>query len=169
MELVSRILDGSILYSDRGEPLGPSYFGGRVSQDDRIERLEEVGLLDGCSRKQLRRIARISEVLEVPGGTVLAQRGEPGEDFFLILDGAARVEVTPRKRSRLDAGQYFGEMSLLDGGPRSATVVAETPLRLLVIKRRDFATLLREAPDLTQSLLATLSRRVRQAEAAASG
>jgi CRP/FNR family transcriptional regulator, cyclic AMP receptor protein len=56
-------------------------------------------------------------------------------------------------------------MSLLDGGPRSASVIAETPLRLLVIKRRDFATLLREAPELTQSLLATLSRRLRNAEA----
>jgi CRP/FNR family transcriptional regulator, cyclic AMP receptor protein len=55
-------------------------------------------------------------------------------------------------------------MSLLDGGPRSASVIAETPLRLLVIKRRDFSTLLREAPELTQSLLATLSRRLRTAE-----
>jgi len=74
------------------------------------------------------------------------------------------VEVSPRKRSRLKPGEYFGEMSLLDGGPRSASVIAETPLRLLVIKRRDFSTLLREAPELTQSLLATLSRRLRTAE-----
>ena len=72
----------------------------------------------------------------------------------------------PRKRARLTPGGYFGEMSLLDGGARSATVVAETPMRLLVIKRRDFSTLLREAPELTQSILATLSRRVRQAEQA---
>jgi CRP-like cAMP-binding protein len=57
-------------------------------------------------------------------------------------------------------------MSLLDGEPRSATVVAETPMRLMVIKRRDFSTLLREAPELTQSILATLSRRLRQAEKA---
>jgi CRP-like cAMP-binding protein len=165
MEFVSRILDGSIPYSPRGEPRGRSFFGGRVSQDDKIERLEEVGLLAGCSRRQLRAIARISEVIEVAEGTVLARNGQPGEQFFLILDGSARVEVTSRKRSRLEPGQYFGEMSLLDGGPRSATVVAETPLRLLVIKRRDFATLLREAPEVTQSLLATLSRRVRVAEA----
>ena len=162
MELVSRILDGSIPYNDRGEPLGRSFFGGRVSQDDRIE---EVNLLAGCSRKRLRAIAKISEVIEVPAGTVLARLGDPGEEFFLILDGSAHVEVSPRKRSRLGPGQYFGEMSLLDGGPRSATVVADTPLRLLVIKRRNFSTLLREAPDLTQSLLATLSRRVRNAEA----
>ena len=167
MELVTRILDGSITYTPRGEPRGRSFFGGRISQDDKIDRLEEVGLLTGCSRRQLRAIARISEVIEVPAATVLARAGTAGEEFFLILDGSARVEVSPRKRSRLAPGQYFGEMSLLDGGPRSASVTAETPLRLLVIKRRDFTTLLRAAPDLTQSLLATLSQRLRQAEAAA--
>jgi CRP/FNR family transcriptional regulator, cyclic AMP receptor protein len=166
MELISRILDGSIPYSLKGLPQGRSFFGGRVSQDDKIDRLEEVALLEACSRKQLRAVARIAEVLEVPLGTVLARAGTPGEEFFLILDGHARVEVSPRKRSRLEPGAYFGEMSLLDGGPRSATVVAETPLRLLVIKRRNFATLLREAPELTQSILATLSRRLRQAEEA---
>jgi CRP/FNR family transcriptional regulator, cyclic AMP receptor protein len=165
MELVTRILDGSISYTPRGEPRGRSFFGGRISQDDKIERLEEVGLLAGCSRRQLRAIARISEVIEVPAGTVLARAGEPGDEFFLIMDGSARVEVSARKRSRLEPGQYFGEMSLLDGGPRSASVTAETPLRLLVIKRRDFTTLLKEASELTQSLLATLSQRVRQAEA----
>jgi CRP-like cAMP-binding protein len=165
MEFVSRILDGSISYTPRGEPRGRSFFGGRVSQDDKIDRLEEVGLLAECSRRQLRAIARISEVIEVPEDTVLARTGAPGDEFFLILDGSARVEVSPRKRSRLKPGEYFGEMSLLDGGPRSASVIAETPLRLLVIKRRDFNTLLREAPELTQSLLATLSRRLRHAEA----
>jgi CRP/FNR family transcriptional regulator, cyclic AMP receptor protein len=165
MELVTRILDGSITYTPRGEPRGRSFFGGRISQDDKIDRLEEVGLLSGCSRRQLRAIARISEVIEVPAASVLARAGQPGDEFFLILDGSARVEVSPRKRSRLEPGQYFGEMSLLDGGPRSASVLAETPVRLLVIKRRDFTTLLKEAPELTQSLLATLSQRLRQAEA----
>jgi CRP-like cAMP-binding protein len=164
MEFISRILDGSISYTPRGEPRGRSFFGGRVSQDDKIDRLEEVGLLAECSRRQLRAIARISEVIEVAEGTVLARSGASGDEFFLILDGSARVEVSPRKRSRLKPGEYFGEMSLLDGGPRSASVIAETPLRLLVIKRRDFHTLLREAPELTQSLLATLSRRLRHAE-----
>jgi CRP/FNR family transcriptional regulator, cyclic AMP receptor protein len=165
MELVSRILDGSISYTPRGEPRGRSFFRGRISQDDKIDRLEEVDLLGACSRRQLRAIARISEVIEVPAATVLARAGAPGEEFFLILDGSARVEVSPRKRSRLEPGQYFGEMSLLDGGPRSASVTAETPLRLLVIKRRDFTTLLKAAPELTQSLLTTLSQRVRHAEA----
>ena len=168
MELVSRILDGSIPYSLRGGALG-RLFPGRVSQDEKMKRLEEVSLLEGCSQRQLRAVARIAEVIEVPAGTVLARAGHTGDEFFLILDGSARVDVSPRKRAKLKPGDYFGEMSLLDGGPRSATVTADTPLRLLVIKRRDFATLLREAPDLIQSLLATLSRRVRQAEQALSG
>jgi CRP/FNR family cyclic AMP-dependent transcriptional regulator len=166
MELISRILDGSIPESLRSATPRARFFGGRVSQDDKIARLEEVPLLAECTRRQLKAVARITEVIEVPAGTVLARAGEPGNEFYLIMDGSAKVEVSPRKRVRLAPGAYFGEMSLLDGGERSATVVAETPMRLLVIPLRDFATLLREAPELTQSLLATLSRRVRQAEQA---
>jgi CRP/FNR family transcriptional regulator/CRP/FNR family cyclic AMP-dependent transcriptional regulator len=74
--------------------------------------------------------------------------------------------VTAKKQLQLGPGAFFGEMSLLDGGPRSATVVAQTPLRLLVINRRNFYTLLAEFPDLTLNLLEVLSKRVRQAERA---
>jgi CRP/FNR family transcriptional regulator, cyclic AMP receptor protein len=169
MELISRILDGSIPESLRGITPRARFFGGRVTQDDKIARLEEVALLAECTRRQLKAVARITEVIEVPAGTALARRGQPGSEFYLIMDGSAKVEVSPRKRSRLAPGSYFGEMSLLDGGERSATVVAETPMRLLVIKRRDFATLLREAPELTESILTTLSRRVRQAEETSTG
>jgi len=72
--------------------------------------------------------------------------------------------VSAEKQVGLHPGEFFGEMSLLDGGPRSATVVAGTPVRLLVISRRHFSVLLKEVPGLTQTLLVTLSRRVRQAE-----
>ncbi len=166
MELISRILDGSIPESLRASSSASRFFGGRVTQDDKIARLEAVPLLAECTRRQLKAVARITDVIEVPAGTILARQGQPGNEFYLIVDGSARVEVSPRKRPRLGPGAYFGEMSLLDGGERSASVIAETPMRLLVIKRRDFATLLREAPELTQSILATLSRRVRQAEQA---
>ncbi|HEX3176150.1 MAG TPA: cyclic nucleotide-binding domain-containing protein [Methylomirabilota bacterium] len=166
MELISRILDGSIPESLRAAAPGARFFSGRVSQDDKIARLEAVPLLAECSRRQLKAVARITDVIEVPAGTVLARAGQPGNEFYLIVDGSARVEVSPRKRAKLAPGAYFGEMSLLDGGERSASVIAETPMRLLVIKRRDFTTLLREAPELTQNILATLSRRVRQAEQA---
>src|SRR5438552_126685 len=135
-------------------------------EGEKIADREAVTLLEECSRKQLKAVAKIAEVVEVPAGTVLARQGDAGNEFYLIMDGSAHVDLSGRRRARLKPGDYFGEMSLLDGEPRSATVVADTPMRLLVIKRRDFSTLLREAPELTQNILVTLSRRLRQAEQA---
>jgi len=163
MELTGRMMDGSISYGDGGG-LEPSPSG--LRQDDKIERLEEVTLFESCSRRQLKHVARIAETFDAPAGTVLARTGQPGEEFFLIVDGTARVDVSPNKTRQLRPGDYFGEMSLLDGEPRSATVIAETSLRMLVISRRNFTTLLAEVPALTQNLLVTLSKRVRQAESA---
>lgn len=166
MELIGRMLDGSIPYDPKGALPKPGVFGYRLRQDDKIAHLQRVPLLSGCTQRQLRSIARIAEVREVLPGAVLTRSGEPGEEFFLIIDGKARVEVSARRRVRLGPGKFFGEMSVLDGGPRSATVVAETSLRLLVIKRHDFSLLLSKASDLTRSLLTVLSQRVRQAEQA---
>ena len=164
MELVGRMLDGSIPYTVKGALQRAGLFGDRVSQDEKITRLAEIPLFEGCSRRQLKAVARISEVREVPAGTVLTRKGEDGDEFFLILDGKARAVVTSRRRSTLRPDDFFGEMSLLDGGPRSATVVAETDMRLLAIRRQDFSRLLSEVPDLTRSILTVLSRRLRQAE-----
>jgi CRP/FNR family transcriptional regulator/CRP/FNR family cyclic AMP-dependent transcriptional regulator len=80
------------------------------------------------------------------------------------VDGSVTVEISPRKRGRLRPGDFFGEMSLLDGEPRSATVRAETDVRLLVIQRRNFQSLLREVPELSHRVLETLSRRIRLLE-----
>jgi CRP-like cAMP-binding protein len=164
MEITGRMLEGSIPYSPKDALPRGGFFGFRISQDDKIERLREVSLLEGCTRRQLRDVARIAQVREVAEGTVLTRKGERGDEFFLIVDGRARVLVSVRKRSRLGPGDFFGEMSLLDGGPRSATVVAESAMRLLVIHRRDFARLMTDVPDLPRSLLAVLSRRLRQSE-----
>ena len=167
MELIGRMLDGSIPEPTKGGGHERGrFFGFRVKQDDKIARLAEVPLLEGCTRNQLKAVAKIAEVREAAAGTVLTRKDQPGDEFFLIVDGRARVEVSARKRSALGPGAFFGEMSLLDGGPRSATVVAETAVRLLVIHRRDFARLLNDVPELNRSILAVLSRRVRQAEQA---
>ena len=165
MELIGRMLDGSIPEPTKGggQERG-RFFGFRVKQDEKIARLAEVPLLEGCSRNQLKAVARIAEVRVAPAGTVLTRKDNAGDEFFLILDGRARVEVSSRKRVILEPYAFFGEMSLLDGGPRSATVLAETAVRLLVIHRRDFARLLSELPELTRSIMAVLSRRIREAE-----
>jgi CRP-like cAMP-binding protein len=164
MELVGRMLDGSIPYSIRGALQRTGLFGSRVSQDSKAARLEDVPLFEGCTRRQLRAVARIADVLEVPAGTVLTKAGDPGDAFFLILDGRVRVEVSPRKRIRMGPGEFFGEMSLLDGGPRTATVAADTDVRVLVIARRDFSLLLTKVPDLVRNLLVVLVKRLRTAE-----
>jgi CRP-like cAMP-binding protein len=163
MELTSRMMDGSIPYDAEGR-LEPVSSGRGARQDDKIERLKEVPLFEGCSQRQLRSVAKIARVFDVAADTVLTRAGESGDEFFLIIDGTARVDVSAEKHVPLHPGEFFGEMSLLDGGPRSATVIAGTPVRLLVISRRHFSVLLKEVPGLTQTLLITLSRRVRAAE-----
>jgi CRP/FNR family transcriptional regulator, cyclic AMP receptor protein len=166
VELVSRMMDGSISYDPKAR-LEPVSSGATVKQGDKIERLKEVRILEECSQRQLRSTARITRVFDAPAGTMLTRANKPGDEFFLILDGTASVDVATEKRGPLRPGAFFGEMSLLDGGPRSATIVAETPVRLLVISRRNFFVLLKDVPGLNQSLLMTLSRRVRQIEESA--
>jgi CRP-like cAMP-binding protein len=163
MELVGRMMDGSFFGGGGPEP---SSSGPGIDDDDRTERLERVLLFRTCTKRQLKAIARISETFDVPTGTALTRAGEPGEEFFLIVDGRVRVDVSPQRQVHLGAGEYFGEMSLLDGEPRSADVVAEGPVRLLVIRRRHFQKLIEDTPGIAQALLATLCRRVRDAERA---
>ena len=163
MEFVSRILDGSIStdLKDALRTLSPEY---RIKRDEKIRRLEEVPIFEDCTRRQLREVAAISKVVELAAGSIVTRTGDPGDEFFVLVDGSVTVEISPRKRGRLRPGDFFGEMSLLDGEPRSATVRAETDVRLLVIQRRNFQSLLREVPELSHRVLETLSRRIRLLE-----
>ena len=165
VEFVSRMLDGSFGW-DLRDLLRQGQETGKLPVDEKIRHLQKVDIFADCTRKQLKAVAAISRVVEAPAGTLLTRAGEPGEEFFFILDGAANVEVTRRKRVRLGPGEFFGEMSLLDGEPRSATVRAETDMRLLVIVRRNFQGLLTEVPELTRTILVVLSRRLRDLERA---
>ena len=106
----------------------------------------------------------LSRIAEAPAGTVVTQMGEPGDSFFIIIDGAVVVRTPVGASSQLQPGDVFGEMSLLDGEPRSATIVATTDVRLLVVDRSHFWQLLGETPDLVSRILTILSRRVRRLE-----
>ena len=137
------------------------------SADDRTRHLERVPLFSGCSESELRRIAEISAIAEVPAGTLVTEIGAPGDSFFFIIDGRVAVQTPVGLVTPLSPGDFFGEMSLLDGEPRSATITAVTDLRLLVVDRLHFWRLLQETPDLVRSILGVLSRRVRKLEQAA--
>jgi CRP/FNR family transcriptional regulator, cyclic AMP receptor protein len=136
------------------------------SQDARVRHLQRVPLFSGFTEGELRRVAELSRITEAAAGTVVTQIGEPGDSFFIIIDGAVAVRTPVGAASQLQPGDFFGEMSLLDGEPRSATIVATTDLRLLIVDRSHFWRLLDEAPDLVRRMLTVLSRRVRRLEQA---
>jgi len=136
------------------------------SHDARIRHLQRVPLFSGFTEDELRRVAELSRISEAAAGTVVTQIGEPGDSFFIIIDGAVAVRTPVGAGSQLQPGDFFGEMSLLDGEPRSATIVATTDLRLLIVDRSHFWRLLDEAPDLVRRMLTILSRRVRRLEQA---
>jgi CRP/FNR family cyclic AMP-dependent transcriptional regulator len=135
-----------------------------LSPDAQRRHLQRVPLFSGFNEDELRRVAELSRIVEAPVGTVITQIGEAGDSFFVIIDGMAAVRTPVGAGSQLHPGDFFGEMSLLDGEPRSATIVATTDLRLLIVDRSHFWRLLDEIPDLIRGMLTILSRRVRRLE-----
>ena len=121
-------------------------------------------LFSGFNEDELRRIAELSRIVDAPAGTVITQIGDAGDSFFIIIDGTAAVRTPVGSGSQIQPGECFGEMSLVDGEPRSATIVASTDLRLLVVDRAHFWRLLDETPELIRRILTILSRRVRRLE-----
>jgi CRP/FNR family transcriptional regulator/CRP/FNR family cyclic AMP-dependent transcriptional regulator len=142
----------------------PSEVLAAPAADARVEHLRRVQLFNDCTDEELRRIADISRTVETPAGTVVTEIGTPGDSFFFIIDGRVSVQTPVGIGDPLCPGDFFGEMSLLDGEPRSATVTAITDLRLLVVERSHFWRLLNETPDLVRRILMVLSRRVRRLE-----
>jgi len=137
----------------------------RKSKDAKVELLRGVPLFSACSKRELSRIASLADQIEVPKGKVLTRKGESGSEFFVIVEGRARVTVGGRGRvSPLGPGASFGEMSLLDQGPRTATVEAESDMQLLVLDARSFSSLLAEVPSVARKVLAAMGARLRVAE-----
>jgi CRP-like cAMP-binding protein len=158
MEVPQRSNDSSLLH-------GPEALAEVAASDDaRIRHLEGVPLFAGFRKEQLRRLAGISTIREAKAGMVLTQLGGPGDSFFVIIDGMVAVHTPAGAGDELRPCDFFGEMSLLDGEPRSATVTAITDVRLLAVDRSNFWRLLDETPELTRQILMVLSRRVRRLE-----
>lgn len=136
-------------------------------KDTKLEELSRMWLFSACTKKELGVIGRATEETEVAAGKELTKEGATGHEFFLILDGEASVRKNGRKVATLGPGQYFGELALLDRGPRNATVTAETPMKLLVIPQREFSAVLDEVPGMSHKLLRAMAERLRAADAKA--
>jgi CRP-like cAMP-binding protein len=150
-----------------GYPFDTSSRRPTVKQTVRLDALRKVGLFKGLSRRSLVRIDQVSDVRTAHDGETLVEQGETGTEMMVVLSGTAVVRRGNRKVSELGIGESFGEMALLDRQTRSATVTAAGPVEFLVIDGRAFRKLLTKVPGLTDSLLATLSVRLREAHAAA--
>ena len=150
-----------------GYPMDSRFANKPVPQTVRIDALRKVGFFKGMSKRSLVRIDQVSVVRTVLKDDILVAQGERGSDAMVVLDGSAAVTRGSRKLKVLTVGDVFGEMALLDDQPRSATVRAIEPMRVIVIHGPAFRKLMHQIPGLTDSLLATLSARLREANAAA--
>jgi CRP/FNR family transcriptional regulator, cyclic AMP receptor protein len=136
-----------------------------ASQSSYIEHLAKIPLFTSLSRKELALLAKLCDEVTVRAGKVLVKQGTVGYECFVIVEGEALVERDGRGITNLGAGAYFGELALLDKGPRSATVTAATDMTVLVMGPREFTSALDAIPNLSQKLLASLARRIRETDA----
>jgi CRP-like cAMP-binding protein len=132
-----------------------------------VSKLTELGsltLFEGLARRELERICSLCTMLERPAGSVLCAEGRAGQEYFVVVDGEVAVTIKGTNVATLGPGSFFGELALLDGEPRSATVTAMTPVRFLVFDRAEFEALLDCAPRVARRMLATIGARLRHAD-----
>jgi CRP/FNR family cyclic AMP-dependent transcriptional regulator len=135
-----------------------------LRRNAKVELLRGVSLFSACSNRELARIASLADEIDVAEGRVLTRQGQPGTEFFVIVDGRAKVSVRGKRTRTLGPGSGFGEMSLFDQGPRSATVTALTDMHLLVLDSRSFSSLIDEIPSVAAKIFRQMAQRLRKAE-----
>lgn len=132
-----------------------------MAQDDVAGKLANVPIFSGCSRRELSVIAQASKEVSHREGTVVAREGERGIGLFLIIDGECTVTIGGKVKAKLGPGDFFGEVALLDGGPRTATVTALTAVKLVGITGWVFRGLLMEHPSIALKTLEAVAGRLR--------
>lgn len=126
------------------------------------DHLSQVPLFSACSKKELAIIAKATDELTLPDGHVLVTQDETSREAFVIVEGKAVVKRNNRNVAEVGPGAMIGELGLLDRGPRTATVVADGEVDVLVIAPREFAALLDDVPTITHKLLKSLAGKVRE-------
>jgi CRP-like cAMP-binding protein len=132
--------------------------------DRKIELLQSVPLFASQGERGIDEISRLVRVIDMPAGRRLTTEGEPGTEFFVIASGAVRIERQGRYLRTLHAGDFLGEIALIDGGPRTATATTESDVQLLVIAQSDFGVLLERFPEIQAAVVGALAERIRRLE-----
>lgn len=127
-----------------------------------IEQLHQASLFSNCTKDELRIIASLTTMQDVTSGMVLAEQGKAGREFFVVTHGSATASRNGGWLAQLGPGSFFGELALLDGGPRTATVVADTEMTVLVLSRQEFTSLEYSASSVAHKVLVELGARLRR-------
>jgi CRP-like cAMP-binding protein len=133
-----------------------------MAKHDRERLLSNVALFSACTQKELSRLARHAEIVDFPAGEVLMTEGEPGHEFYVIIDGEVGVTKGGETVAKLGPGAYVGEQALLDPGPRTATVTALRDVQAVLLSSREFYAAIDDVPTLARKLLAGMARRLRE-------
>jgi CRP-like cAMP-binding protein len=135
-----------------------------MARNTKTDQLRRVPMFSACTDKELAQIARACDEVAVEPGAVVMQEGTTGDDFYLIGEGEAAVSRAGTQVATVGPGQYFGELSLLDEGPRTATVTASTAMTLIRLGRREFAAVIDSWPGVAHKLLEQMAKRLRLAD-----
>ena len=131
-----------------------------------ISHLKNIPLFSECSPKELGLVVKNSAERTLKAGTVVMDQGQTGREAYVILAGSATVKRNGKKIGTAKTGSVIGELSLLDNGPRTATVTADTDLTLLVVTERGLKTAIENIPAISRKLLKALATRVRELDRA---
>jgi len=135
-----------------------------MSLGDVISALASVPLFSGFSQKQIRLVAESGREYKYKAGATIVEDGSVGLGFYMVLNGGVEVRRGPRVLATLSNGQYFGEMSLIDGEPRSADVLAVQPTECFTLSTQVFYDLIKRHPELALVMLRELVKRLRAAQ-----
>jgi len=132
----------------------------RLKKDTKVDLLRGVPLFAGCSKTELQRIASLADELDLAEGATLIREGERGREFLVVVSGTVSVTKRRNKVTDLGAGDFIGEIALVSDVPRTATVTATSPVRLLVVTDRAFRGLIEEMPSIATKVLQVLGERL---------
>jgi CRP/FNR family cyclic AMP-dependent transcriptional regulator len=133
-------------------------------RSQKVDLLKKVPLFSNLSKRHLNEIAKHADQLSIKAGMVLAKQGSTGKEFIFIVDGKAQVKKDGKVIRQISVGDFFGEISMIDGEPRTATVIAETDGTLLLVHSRSFDHLLNTVPGLQKKIMVSLCKYLRRAE-----
>jgi len=133
-----------------------------MARQTHLDHLASVPLFSACSKKELQAVAKASDEVALPAGRNLCEQGAIGREAFILVGGSAEVIRNGKKVATLKPGDCFGELALLDHGPRTATVTAATDIDVLVLGAREFAAVIDEVPPIAHKLLKSLAATIRE-------